>query len=41
MEGGDALLPFVSQFDGSLSTNLWEDDEGVVHDPTRRRRGTG
>ena len=32
MEGGDALLPFVSQFYGSPSTYLWEEDEGVVHE---------
>ena len=32
MEGGDALLPFVSQFYGSLSTYLWEDEEGGVHE---------
>ena len=32
LEGGDALLPFVSQFYGSPSTYLWEDDEGVVHE---------
>ena len=32
MEGGDALLPFMSQFYGSPSTYLWEDDEGVVHE---------
>ena len=31
MEGGDTLLPFVSQFYGSPSTYLWEDDEGFVH----------
>ena len=32
MEGGDALLPFVSQFYGSPSTYLWEDEEGGVHE---------
>ena len=31
MEGGDTLLPFVSQFYGQPSQNLWEDDEGVCH----------
>ena len=28
MEGGDTLLPFVSQFYGQPSQYLWEDDEG-------------
>ena len=32
MEGCDALLPFVSQFYGSLPTYLWEDEERGVHE---------
>ena len=32
MERGDALLPFVSQFCGSPSMHLWEDEEGGVHE---------
>ena len=39
MEGGDALLPFVSQFYGSPSTYMWEDDEGVVHEITQGEGG--
>ena len=39
MEGGDALLPFVSQFYGSPSTYLWEDDEGVVHEISQGEGG--
>ena len=30
-EGGDTLLPFVSQFYGQPSQHLWEDEEGVSH----------
>ena len=39
MEGGNALLPFVSQFYGFPSTYLWEDDEGVVHEIPQGKRG--
>ena len=39
MEGGDALLPFVSQFYGSPSTYLWEDEEGGRR--ARRRSHAG
>ena len=29
---GKSALPFVRQFYGSVSTYLWQDDEGIVHD---------
>ena len=32
VEGGESALPFVRQFYGSVSTYLWQDDEGIVHD---------
>ena len=32
VEGGESVLPFVRQFYGSVSTYLWQDDEGIVHD---------
>ena len=32
IEGGDSVLPFVSQFYSSASTYIWEDDFGVIHD---------
>ena len=38
MEGSDALLPFVSQFYGSPSTYLWEDEEGGERGRRARRR---
>ena len=42
VEGGDSALPFVSQFYGSPSSYLWEDDDGHVHTLTPgRRRGAG
>ena len=31
VEGGDAALPFVRQFYGTPSQDLWEDDDGFVH----------
>ena len=31
VEGGDSAMPFVLQFFGSASSDLWEDQEGVVH----------
>ena len=31
VNGGDSALPFVSQFYGSASSYLWEDQEGTVH----------
>ena len=39
-EGGDTLLPFVSQFYGRPSQYLWEDDEGVCHHSSRGRERT-
>ena len=32
VESGESALPFVRQFYGSVSTYLWQDDEGIVHD---------
>ena len=32
IDGGDSVLPFVSQFYGTASTYIWEDDSGVVHE---------
>ena len=32
VEGGGDALPFVSQFYGSPSTYVWEDEEGVNHE---------
>ena len=39
MEGGDAVLPFVSQFYSSASTCIWEDDMGIVHDVVQGEGG--
>ena len=39
MEGGDSVLPFVSQFYSSASTYIWEDDVGVVHDVVQGEGG--
>ena len=32
VEGGDSVLPFVSQFYSSASTYLWDDELGVTHE---------
>ena len=32
IEGGDSILPFLLQFHGNPSSNLWEDDEGTIHE---------
>ena len=39
IEGGDTVLPFVSQFYSSASTYIWEDDVGVVHDVVQGEGG--
>ena len=39
MEGGDSVLPFVSQFYSSASTYNWVDDVGVVHDVVQGEGG--
>ena len=43
IEGGDSVLPFLLQFHGNPSSNLWEDDEGTIHeiDSSGRRVRTG
>ena len=32
VEGGDSVLPFVRQFYASLSSYIWHDEHGFVHD---------
>ena len=32
VEGGDSVLPFVSQFYSSASTYLWDDESGATHE---------
>ena len=32
MENGDRMWPFIREFYGRPSSNLWEDDRGVTHD---------